>query len=248
MYNFIHRYRDHDEYIKTTHKYKEMIFRNALVWSICNSKEWGDSLCYNDVFLSKACELFPWSAMKIVRLRLKFLRSVLEDEKLNIRIVYLVRDPRGVINSRTNTVDWCKTSDCFDPQYLCSDMDDDLTTALQFHKDFPGKLYVLRYEDMSLNPNNKTRELLDFLGLDFDPKMQEFLTSHTTKNFDQPWSTTRESKTRVTHWVSKLPAEKLQAVQSACDAVMKRLGYKSITSTKDINVDNILEPLVLPNP
>ncbi|XP_071521018.1 carbohydrate sulfotransferase 4-like isoform X3 [Panulirus ornatus] len=242
------RFHGNDEYMVTVQRIKEMVSRNTLIWKICSSKDWGNALCFNDVFLKGACELFPWITMKIVRLRLKFLRPILEDKSLNARIVYLVRDPRGVINSRTDTVQWCKTKDCYDPQYLCSDMKDDLPAALKLQEDFPGRLYILRYEDMSLNPVNKTRELLDYLGFDFDPKMEEFLASHTTTNIDKPWSTSRESKKRVTYWASKLSSDKLQAVQTACDGVMKRFGYLPVTSTKNISLDKILGPLELTNP
>ncbi|KAK8747518.1 hypothetical protein OTU49_016430 [Cherax quadricarinatus] len=239
------RYSEHKQYLTTAQKIKEMISRNTRLWSTCSTKEWGDALCFNDVFLKEACQLFPWATMKIVRLRLKFLRPLLEDENLNVRIVFLVRDPRGVMNSRTDTVKWCTAPDCSDPKALCTDMEDDLEAALQLQKDFPGKLYILRYEDMSLNPVNKTRELLDYTGLDFDAKMEEFLDSHTTKNLDKPWSTSRESKTRVTYWVSKLSSIKLKAVQGACDHVMKRFGYLPISSNKNITVDSILGPLML---
>lgn len=223
-----------------------MMSRNKIVWQVCNSLEWGSALCYNEDFLQHACELFPWVAMKTVRLRLRLLRPVLEDDKLNMRVVFLVRDPRGVMNSRLDTVKWCNTDDCNDPALLCSDMEDDLTVALQLQKEFPRKLFILRYEDMSLNPLVKTQKLLDYLGLDFDPKMEEFLASHTTKNLDKPWSTQRESKTRVTYWASKLSLETLLEVQAVCAPVMKRFGYLAVNSTQDITVEKILAPLDLP--
>lgn len=240
-------YNGQDDYINTAVKIRDMFSRNTVLWQFCSSDDYGDAMCYNESFLRGACRLFPWATMKLVRLRLKLLRPVLEDQKLNVRIVYLVRDPRGVINSRVGTVKWCSSKDCNDPSYLCADMDDDLTAAIQLQKDFPGRVYTLRYEDLSLNPVNKTKELLDYLGLDFDPKMKEFLDSHTTKNYDKPWSTSRESKKRVTYWVTKLDDYRLKAVQDACSPVMKRFGYLPIDSNKNISVPDILGPLVLPN-
>lgn len=228
-------------------KLKEMMSRNVVIWQTCSKQDIGDALCFNANFLKGACQLFPWSTMKIVRMRLRLLRPILEDAKLNARIVYLVRDPRGVMNSRFDTVKWCSSSDCNDPQSVCNDMDDDLTSALQLKEEFPDLVYILRYEDMSLRPGNKTKELLDFLGLDFDPKMQEFLDSHTTKNYDKPWSTTRDSKTRVTYWATKLQQKQLKKVQDACAPVMQRFGYLTVNSTRDISVEKILAPLKLPH-
>ncbi|KAK8385681.1 hypothetical protein O3P69_016454 [Scylla paramamosain] len=241
------KYDGQDEYLRSAHEVRELLTRNKLVWKVCSSEDWGDALCFNDSFLSQACHLFPWRTMKLVRLRLRFVRALLQDPELNVRVVYLVRDPRGVINSRTDTVKWCKTADCNDPGLLCNDMDEDLRAAVDLQRDFPDRFYVLRYEDMSLNPVNKTRELLSHLTLDFDPHMEEFLASHTTKNYDKPWSTSRESKKRVTYWASKLKPDKLNDVQKACGSVMAKFGYLTINSTKNVTVDKILGPLVLPS-
>lgn len=53
-------------------------------------------------FLSNACRLFPVQTMKITRLSLKYARSLLEDKSINLRLVFFIRDPRGVMNSRYN--------------------------------------------------------------------------------------------------------------------------------------------------
>ncbi|XP_076068006.1 carbohydrate sulfotransferase 1-like isoform X2 [Oratosquilla oratoria] len=238
------RYEHLDNYLNTAKKLTEMISRNRLVWQTCHHDKWSDALCFNKKFLREACLLAPWSTMKVVRMRVKFFRSVLEED-LDVRLLYLVRDPRGVFNSRRSSVKWCKTPDCNDPSGICQDMHEDFHAALQLRKDFPGRVYILRYEDLALNPSNKTASLLDHLGFDFDPKMKSFLASHTTKNFDKPWSTTRESATRVTYWASKLPIGVVSDIQKVCKDAMAELGYRSVNSTNNITVDSVLEPLVL---
>ena len=51
------------------------------------------------------------------------------ENKEDIKIVYLVRDPRAVINSRKN-YEWCMTSEnCMNPRNLCKDMVDDFKEA-----------------------------------------------------------------------------------------------------------------------
>ena len=228
-----------------THKVTEMISRNKLVYSVCNSKSMGSSLCYNVNFLETACHLFPWATMKLVRLRLKHLEPALQQEKLNAHIIFLVRDPRGVMNSRGKTVQWCNSKDCYDPELVCNDMDDDYTTALALQKQFPGKVHILRYEDLSLNPMNETRRLLNEIGLDFDRSMETFIKTHTTKNLDKPWSTSRESAKRVTYWTTKLPEGKLTEIQSACENVMKKLGYIPVSSMSGLTVSDVLKPIPL---
>lgn len=57
--------------------------------------------------------------------------------RLGIRIVLLIRDPRGVLQSRKHR-EWCPTEpDCFDPGTLCSDMVADYHAAITFSKLYP---------------------------------------------------------------------------------------------------------------
>lgn len=222
---------------------KELVSRNKLVWKACSSDELGDALCYNENFLSQACNLYPWSIMKLVRLRLLTLRPVLLTDTMNVRIIFLVRDPRGVMNSRSSTVAWCNTADCNDPAILCSDMLADLEASRAMEKEFPGRVMMLRYEDLALNPINKTKELLTNLDLDFDSHMEEFLASHTTKNLDKPWSTSRDSKTRITYWATKMSENRLKEVQKSCSRVMSKLGYLTVNSTSEVTLEKVLAPM-----
>lgn len=87
-----------DRYINSANDEKYPLSYNARVFSRFN--------CvfnkYSTDLLSSACRLFPVQTMKITRLMLKFGRQLLEDESLNMRLVFLIRDPRGVMKSRYN--------------------------------------------------------------------------------------------------------------------------------------------------
>ncbi|KAK4318883.1 hypothetical protein Pmani_010147 [Petrolisthes manimaculis] len=240
------RYAGHDKYIQKAKEVKELFSRNKLVWKSCSNDDLGSALCFNENFLSSACHLYPWATMKLVRLRLRILRPVLLNDSMNVRIIFLVRDPRGVTNSRNTTVTWCHNPDCNDPSILCSDMMDDLEASRDLEKEFPGRVILLRYEDLALNPVNKTRELLTKLGLDFDSHMADFLASHTTKNLDKPWSTSRESKTRITYWATKMNENRLNQVQKSCSRVMGKLGYLTVNTTKEVTLEKVLAPLPPP--
>lgn len=56
---------------------------------------------------------------------------------LNVRIVLLIRDPRGALQSRKHRV-WCPGNpDCDNPNLLCKDMVDDYKSAVELAKKFP---------------------------------------------------------------------------------------------------------------
>lgn len=178
--------------------------------------------------------------MKLVRIGVRFLKPFLEDKSLNLQVIYLVRDPRAVINSRVSSVEWCQTNLCNDPQIHCKHMEKDYQTILKYSKIYPNRVHVLRYEDLSLSPMSVTKDLLKKLNLDFDPEMESFIKSHTTVNFDKPWSTSRESSKRVTHWIPKIKKSTLNKVQSECESVMPLFGYKLINTTSNISIEDIL--------
>ena len=86
------------------------------------------------------CPMFPIRVIKTVRLRVEATEKLLNDPVVGktLKIVVLVRDPRGVMNSRAG-MDWCKLSHCIDPATVCRDLQSDILAAYKIKKDYPGK-------------------------------------------------------------------------------------------------------------
>ena len=186
--------------------------------------------------------------MKLVRMRLALMQPILEDPEINdkLQVIYLVRDPRAVINSRRSTVGWCKetSSDCYLPETLCQDMEDDLQSARKLQQLFPGKVHILRYEDMAGDPFNQTEKLLNTLGLDYHHNMKAFLEQHTTQEIDRPWTTSRDSKKRLMYWTEKFSWPGVDEVQQVCASAMSSHGYKLVTTLQNLTLNDVLSPFV----
>ena len=58
-------------------------------------------------------------------------------------------------------------------------MNDDIEAAIALKQRFPNQIFLIRYEDMALNPVYETGKILDFLDLEFTKSIREFLDSHT---------------------------------------------------------------------
>ncbi len=59
---------------------------------------------------------------------------------LNVRILVLVRDPRGTIQSRLHRK-WCPgRDDCENPETLCRDLVEDHDAAKDLVEKFPGRI------------------------------------------------------------------------------------------------------------
>ncbi|XP_058808563.1 carbohydrate sulfotransferase 4 isoform X2 [Phymastichus coffea] len=195
---------------------------NTHLWKQCQLHK---RICWDHRFVSKFCKLFPFQSMKIVRIRLKPMERFLEQNELGIRMVLLIRDPRGVLQSRKHR-QWCPTEpDCFDPAALCSDMVADYHAAVTFSKLYPDSFRVIRYEDLSVEPYVNTQKLFEFYGLNFHDNVREFLDSHTKIDIGGLSSTFRNSKTAPFHWRAQLDYEEVEEIQQECNLAMRLWGY-----------------------
>lgn len=56
-----------------------------------------------------------------------------------MRIILLVRDPRGTMQSRRHRT-WCAGNpDCEDPKYVCEDLVSDYETAEELLRKYPAR-------------------------------------------------------------------------------------------------------------
>ena len=75
-----------------------------------------------------------------MRLRLNLTKQIIEDTNLNVQVLYLVRDPRGTLQSRKHRV-WCPGEpDCDQPENLCSDLVKDYYAAQELMKQHPKRI------------------------------------------------------------------------------------------------------------
>lgn len=91
------------DYLDYGQSHNYLFSHNVRLWRKCNLYP---QFCYDPNFLNPFCRLFPFQSMKVVRLRAELAEPLLIDPALNVKIVLLVRDPRGTIQSRKHR-DWC---------------------------------------------------------------------------------------------------------------------------------------------
>ncbi|GAB0099032.1 hypothetical protein DMENIID0001_148520 [Sergentomyia squamirostris] len=211
---------------------KEIPFvkKNTRFWRLCEEYP---KFCWRSDFHSEICRLFPLQSMKIIRLPLLIAGKLLDDLDLNVRIAYLIRDPRGVLQSRKHQ-DWCTGKlHCDDPSTVCGDLVADYNAAQLLHKMYPDRFRVVRYEDLCLNPYEVTTEILKFYGLpSMDPEVVKFLESHTKVRIGNGFSTYRDTKSAPFHWIKDLSYEEIDTIQRGCTKAMALWGYqKAINSS-----------------
>ncbi|XP_031358473.1 carbohydrate sulfotransferase 5-like [Photinus pyralis] len=212
-------YTDLDNYLAYGKTHIYLFTHNKRLWNVCAK------YCWDPTFLREFCKLFPFQSMKVVRLRLALAEELLKDESLNVRVLLLIRDPRGTLQSRKHR-DWCPGApDCDQPNLLCEDIVADYKTAIRFQNEYPTRFRVIRYEDLSIDPYRHVKDLFQFFQLYMHPSVEAFLNSHTNHNSGGTSSTFRDSKSAPFHWRTELNFSEVQYIEKNCDQAMKLWGY-----------------------
>ncbi|XP_042874665.1 uncharacterized protein LOC122254869 [Penaeus japonicus] len=103
------------------------------------------------------CRREPLRIVKTIRTRLAWAQELLEDEELRLKVIHLVRDPRGNAVSMA-AVNWNKgIAD------TCSAVLQDLQLKEEMQRKYPDRYFYVKYEEYCVDPYGKTREILRFL-------------------------------------------------------------------------------------
>ncbi|ODM97584.1 Carbohydrate sulfotransferase 4 [Orchesella cincta] len=228
-----------NEFMKYGKTHHWLYSHNSRVWQYCEKSY---DVCWDPKFLSDMCRLFPFQSVKTVRMRLRLAKSLLENKKFNIRLLLLIRDPRGTMQSR-NHREWCpEDPDCYEPSRLCADMVDDFNYAEKLREQYADRFLSIRYEDMSLSPYESMQKIFKFFRLQYHPRVEKFLSSHTVANAGGVSSTFRDSKTTPFHWRNDFVGNfsLVTDIQGSCEAAMKLWGYESVEDEDELLTFNPL--------
>lgn len=192
-------------------------------------------------------------AIKTVRIpQVKDLRSLLEDPRMDLKIILLVRDPRAIMASRIRAFpdeylrEWkIWNLKGWKPQYLnvteitsvCRDMAASATMGAQAPPWLQGRYLLVRYEDVAFKPEEMAAEIYRFLGLEMDDQVRVWIAKNTKwtgkANVNQ-YSLIRDSKAAATNWRLELRFDIARTLQELCNDTMALLGYKHVHTAAEL--------------
>ncbi|KPM03195.1 carbohydrate sulfotransferase 3-like protein [Sarcoptes scabiei] len=189
-------------------------------------------MCFDDFLMKQVCIRSKYNLIKTVRLKIRHIESLLQrlsDNQIeNLKIIYLVRDPRGIYNSR-KTMDWCNNDDCRNLTNICSEIREDLNEFERIKSKLKNDLILLRYEDISKDPSKQSERLFSEINVEFSPRIRQFLRTHTksykeTKKDEKknPYSTYRaDSGVTATQWTKELNSSEIDFARTVCKDVLE---------------------------
>lgn len=211
---------------------------------------------------SEDCSAKPRQMTKIITLRrVKYLESLVRD---GVKVVMLVRDPRGVISSRNvlgrDVPKW--EGDTYDQaDVYCQDWLTDLAyMRARRQKDPEGtdsSFYFVRYEDLASKPMEQMERLYNFLGVTPDESLRTYVQSlqikatgvashveqtelrHNVSQSAIKYKTLSavakdNSTSRSQHWRDDLILSQVRAIQAACKSYMTEFGYVPVKTAAQL--------------
>eukprot|EP00092_Neocalanus_flemingeri_P031675 GFUD01034402.1.p1 GENE.GFUD01034402.1~~GFUD01034402.1.p1 ORF type:complete len:474 (-),score=87.09 GFUD01034402.1:110-1531(-) len=232
---------------------------NIRLWNSCARFKPREKLCFSQDYLNLVCPLYPIRLIKTVRMRVRKTEELLRNSSVNLQVIVLVRDPRAVFNSRRSDriSSWCLQEHCSDPRVSCEDLSSDIRAAVELQRTFPGRVRLVRYEDLSLSPERTVRRLLEFLNLPWHEAIGHYIDTHTSADIKKqernketrkvtlvhdPYGTSRNSSAAVFAWRQSLDFQNVSQIQEVCREPMQELGYKIVSSkVQMLSQDRVIE-------
>ena len=172
-----------------------------------------------------------------------------EHQRHLTNILHLVRDPRGVFESRvkisSGTVyisDSNRQQDLADVIAECKKNVVDIRYVIE--NNLTKHYYLLRYEDLSVNTTSLTKQLYNLLQFPYHEDVNNWIKKCThakqPSELSNEWSLYRQSRVAPYLWVRYLPLDIIRKIEGQCQEMMELLGYKPLPAHvrkhKEINL------------
>ncbi|XP_064102520.1 carbohydrate sulfotransferase 3-like [Macrobrachium nipponense] len=185
----------------------------------------GNGRCRRNLDLRGLCHKSHIRVVKVIRSRLSWIEGLLKDNSLNMKAIYLVRDPRGSIASMQK-LGWNSS-----PAKQCSLLDTDLKDFNRMVKLYPEKLLRVQLEKMCIQPQETVTELFRFLFDDptLSERAQGFVEQHmrAAKSNSGAMDTVKNSSEEFQAWRWEISEQKLSDIEKepTCQSAIRALGH-----------------------
>ncbi|XP_016127837.1 carbohydrate sulfotransferase 3-like [Sinocyclocheilus grahami] len=199
------------------------------------------------------CGELPFDrVIKTVRVRqLDTLRSLVEDPRLDIKLIQLVRDPRAILASRMvafarkyqNWKSWAVNGDVpIEDEEVkrlegnCNNIRISAELGLSQPKWLKNRYMLVRYEDIARYPMQKAAEMYNFTGIPMMTQARDWIlkNTHSSTEASGVYSTQKNSSEQVEKWRLSIPFKLAQVVQKVCGPTMKLFGYRFVDSEQTL--------------
>ena len=180
--------------------------------------------------LIKQCKSSRIIAIKTVRLKMAMVRDILYDNA-DMRVVYLVRDPRAILVSRwaTRGRTYRMKQLLLETRRLCHVMEEDLRVYLELRSLYPDRMMMIKYEELSTDAFMTITEIYNFIKVPVPNSIKRTINQMTNGQMNNGFIGTNRSNSSITasRWKHALPNIVFNEMNIFCSRVINRLSYYS---------------------
>jgi hypothetical protein len=176
-----------------------------------------ESKCLPD--LNRLCQNSQLHVTKTVRVNMQTAGQLLTIYP-NMRVIQIIRDPRGVVLSRSKNRSFHgKGTDLVEEAALfCKSVWNDVLQRKKLEEQFPGSTYQLIYDEFVTDPLEIAHKVHSFLNVTVPNSVLTWLSKNT--------GVKRNSTNIASKWQDKLTFKLVRAVDNVCEGL-----YNSVKHT-----------------
>ncbi|KAI8499249.1 hypothetical protein Bbelb_230130 [Branchiostoma belcheri] len=191
--------------------------------------------------LGRSCHAKNFTVIKTIRVKdIDLIRSTLENigNKVDLKIIHLVRDPRATIASRMGVFDQGKSyadlnvkNKNYGIYGLCREALRNMQPKSGTSSFLRDRYALVRYEDIIRDITEMAKRLYNFTGVPIHRDVLRWIQLNTNvEDVDAgPFSRKRNAKEAANHWRTRLSFSQVRTIQDYCVEAMRLLGYRFIT-------------------
>lgn len=176
------------------------------------------SSCIN--MLEDACKKSQLRVVKSVRTSMTTVAQLLHQLP-QLRVVHLVRDPRGVVLSRQGNPSFRGRAShdnlVEESLFYCRDAVRDLALRQTLQKQYPGQFMEVIYDDFTKYPRNYSEAIYSFVGEKIPPATREYIIKNTEGKFN--------SSAISEKWQDKLNYRQVLHIKKNCQNFYNEVHY-----------------------
>ena len=216
--------------------------------NFCNVSDTGRLLCPNLLQMPKFAQercatMYKHSVTKAAQVRApdKMLSSIvpqvfLENPNTDIKVIQILRDPRGNFNSRVQ-LGWIPNHNAsgfiYPVRYTCEKIAQNVKYGRSLPEKYQDKYMEVYYRDIALYPVKTAMRIYSFAGFEISEDVIKWVVFNTNPSEEalaresgRYHSSVRNSTANVYKWRSA-PAEQNRIIERECKELMQLLGIEN---------------------
>ena len=236
----------------TSQKWAPGLFNNPFQSPpICNKTDEEKRFCPDPVTIPKLVEeacsrYYKHSVTKVAIVRVPerklsniFPSIIHNNPDTEIKVLHVVRDPRGSINSRVNLnwiSDYEKPNFFFIPRATCEGITQNVKFGLSLEESLKQHYKLVRYKDIASFPVKTAREIYKFAGFELPESLIRWIAEATNPSKDalereskKAFSSVRNATGNAEKWRQESPIERIRIIEKECSELFELLGLERLT-------------------